>query len=130
MKKLILNTIIFVSCFSLKAQVSINSDFSIKLEVDDETSTVSWTMKKEINTSCFLIQKSKDSVNFTTIKTIKASGSSNKAIAYEAEDLLDTSINWFYRVVLIQMEGQQIVSNTKKSKPSVPFFETDLIVFE
>ena len=130
MKKLIITSIILITSLYLKAQVTLENSISISVEVENETSTISWTMQKEVNTSYFLIQKSTDSIQFNTIKTIKAFGSTNKSLNYITEDIVDTTKNYYYRVILVDMEGKQIVSNVESSKPSTIIFVKDLYVSE
>jgi hypothetical protein len=130
MKTFIITAVTLITSLYLKAQVSLENSFSISLEIENETSVIRWTMQKEVNTSYFLIQKSTDSVHFFTVKTLKAYGSTQTSLNYETEDVLDTTMNNYYRVVLVQMEGKQIISNVECSKPSISLFAKDLIVSE
>ncbi|MBX7204000.1 MAG: hypothetical protein K1X81_01120 [Bacteroidia bacterium] len=112
---------LFIS-FSSSAQTTGSKTNQVAVEITHEDGQVvlNWNTVKEINSSYFLVEKSTDGIHFTQVKMITAAGNSNFARNYTFTDPDTNNGNVFYRVMLVTMNGQQIVS------ASVPALNTSL----
>ncbi len=88
---------------------------AVEITLEDGQVVLNWNTVKEINSSYFLVEKSTDGIHFTQIKMITAAGNSNFARNYTYTDSETTTGKEYYRVTLVTMNGQQMVS------ASVPF---------
>jgi len=72
---------------------------------------LNWTTGTESNTTYFLIQRSIDGYNFTTVGTISAAGSSSTTINYYFNDKYSVASVVYYRIVTLHTDGTVINSN-------------------
>lgn len=92
----------------------------MSLRAHNEGSSVelSWSTVQEINTDRFVVEKSADGVNWSTVTSVKAAGNSNSRKEYAAADQAPFSPMCFYRVVAIDFDGKKTYSNSVVVKPS------------
>ncbi len=121
--KTLLNTLalclILAAAFTTQAQsVSNTIDTSTAtIEIEDGIATLTWTTKREVNTSYFLVEKSSNGVDYTPVGTRHANSSTMKCSTYQYTDLFDSSAI-YYRIKLVTMElniSDMAVINTPAS---------------
>lgn len=103
----------FTLTFNSVAQTTITpraNNVSIEINVEDGHVQILWNTNKEVNSSYFLIEKSTDSIHFTAVKMVKAAGKSDFVRHYEYSETADVATKVFYRVTLVTMNGEQMVS--------------------
>lgn len=103
----------FALTFNSVAQTTITpraNNVSIEINLEDGHVQILWNTNKEVNSSYFLIEKSTDSIHFTAVKMVKAAGKSDFVRHYEYSETADVATNVFYRVTLVTMNGEQMVS--------------------
>ena len=107
-------TTFFYCSFASKAQTLNPNSMSVTIENEDGMVNLKWQTQREINTRYFNIERSTDGINFIKIGTVNASSSSMFPRSYEFNDVLsaDNSKNYTYRVVLVNMDGLAVVSNS------------------
>ncbi len=117
MKTLLLTIALFVNVFSfieVQAQSPINNNIDLKIEGSEECPIITWTNRKEVNTSYYTIEYSYDNINFSTIANRKALGSSNFPTTYLYNNICKKPENiTYYRIVLVLMGGERIISASK-----------------
>jgi hypothetical protein len=79
------------------------SDFSAKC-INGEA-VISWTTLSESNSKEFIIEKSKDAVNFEKAGLVPASGYSNYILNYSFTDEQVTSSSSYYRLKIVDLDG-------------------------
>ncbi len=84
-------------------------DFSGSLQYDH--SVLQWTTSSEINSKQFELEKSFDGKNFTKIGIIKAAGNSVSNRKYSLLDKQAASGINYYRLLMIDKDGQTKISN-------------------
>jgi len=73
---------------------------------ENNTNIVEWTTASEINNDYFLIERSTDGFNWSTIATVDGSGNTTTEITYRAEDnSYGAGIN-YYRIKQVDFDGQ------------------------
>jgi hypothetical protein len=103
-------------------------DFSAALSGKDVV--LKWTTTKEINTSFFEIQSSKNADNFEKIGTVKAATSSNQKITYQFVDAhasAPATGKIFYRLKMVDRDGKY--SYSKIAFVGIPLEESSFSVF-
>jgi hypothetical protein len=75
---------------------------------------LNWKTQSENNASHFNIQRSTDGINFSTITTVQATGSSQVTVNYSAVDISPLIGNSFYRLEMIDKDGKIEYSETIK----------------
>jgi hypothetical protein len=65
-----------------------------------------WTTVSEVNTSEFVVEKTRDGQNFTEIKKIKAAGNSTSILNYKVTDKNPLEGNNYYRLKEIDFDGK------------------------
>jgi hypothetical protein len=65
-----------------------------------------WTTSAELNASRFVIERSTDGINFSSIITVQASGNSQSDINYNKEDNDPLQGKSFYRLKIVDIDGQ------------------------
>ena len=99
---------------SANAQSSIINNVDFNINGTEECPIFIWSNKKEVNTSYYTIEYSYDNMNFNIIASVKALGSSNFKTNYMYSNICKKPENTtYYRVVLVLMGGERIVSPTK-----------------
>lgn len=71
-----------------------------------------WSTESESNTDSFEIEKSNDGENFTSIGKVEAQGNSNTLQKYQFEDRLTSSGSNYYRLKIMDKNGQFEYSKT------------------
>jgi hypothetical protein len=80
---------------------------------DGKTASLKWTTLQEINTDKFLVDRSLDGINFTSIGTVAAGGNSNREMSYKTIDPSpSTGIN-YYRIGQLDRDGKITYSNIR-----------------
>lgn len=115
MKHFITLSALFISIlFTANVQSQSNSNkentISVSLQNDSEGVVLNWMTPRETNTTCFFVQKSYDGITFTNIESKKAASTSMFPKSYETELLPETDTFAYYRVVLVLMSGERVVS--------------------
>lgn len=96
------------------AQNGTNNSIELKIDGTEECPVFVWYNKKEVNTSYYQLEYSYNNTNFTPITTRKALGSSNFPTNYTFSGpckMQESTI--YYRVVLVLMGGERIISESK-----------------
>ncbi len=121
--KTLLNTLTLIlisaAAFTTQAQSVTNTidTSTTTMEIEDGIVTLTWTTKREVNTSYFLVEKSSNGVDYTPVGTRHANSSTIKCSTYEYTDLFDSSAT-YYRIKLVTMElniSDMAVMNTPPS---------------
>ncbi len=111
-----------VISFNANAQSSINNSIEFNVNGTDECPIFTWTNKREVNTSYYNIEYSYDNMNFSVIANVKAIGNSIFKTSYMYSNLCKKpESTTYYRVVLVLMGGERIVST---SIPKLPLDST------
>lgn len=74
---------------------------------------LSWQTTQEVNTGHFMIQRSGDGVNWQTIGTVGAAGSSSLELSYGYTDANPLTVLDYYRLVLVDLDGSLTYSEIK-----------------
>jgi hypothetical protein len=100
------------------------SNFTATLQ--NNISLLRWTTETEINVKEFVVQRSADGINWNTIGTVNATGNSNLPVDYTFEDENITSGIYYYRLSIIDIDGENKFSNicvvTKQSTNQITVF--------
>ncbi len=110
--KTLLSLILFVGfSFQISAQVAYSSD--LKATEDEMGNLLQWTTSNEINSKHFIVEKSKDNVNFAKIATVDArrNSSKNNAYVYLDMDLASVDEQITYRLRQVDMDDAYSYSN-------------------
>lgn len=78
---------------------------------------ISWATAQESNSNRFEIEKSSNGINWTSIATVAAAGSSNAERNYQQLDLAGGSA--FYRIKQIDQDGQAIYTSVERTSCQV-----------
>ncbi len=130
MKTLVTTTTLLVALFfnsnsNAQVQTTQVNTVTVSIEKDEDAININWSTMREANTSYFITQKSTDGTHFINIATKTAFGGSLFPRAYETEDICDTDTVIFYRVVLVLMGGERVISApVEYNKPFVPAIDT------
>jgi hypothetical protein len=134
MKTLIISIALLVIIFSsieTNAQHAVNNNLVFKVEGTADCPVLIWNNKKETNTSYYLIEYSFDNINYKTISTRKALGQSNFPANYSFSHILDSNQNpnqmRYYRIVLVLMGGNRLISETKAFIPADSTLDINVI---
>ena len=80
---------------------------------DAKTASLKWTTLQEINTDRFLVERSIDGINFSSVASIPAGGKSNSEVAYKMIDLSpSTGVN-YYRIGQLDRDGKITYSDIR-----------------
>lgn len=74
---------------------------------------LSWTTQQEINTFHFVVERSSDGVNFTSIGQVAAAGNSNAVRTYSFTDRNPLKGNNYYRLKTVDKDNSSRFSNTR-----------------
>lgn len=77
--------------------------------IDNQRVNVKWETATEINSSHFIVERSRDAVNYKAIATIEAAGSSNLKKTYSFTDESALFGTNYYRLLQIDKDGTQQV---------------------
>ncbi len=117
MKTLLITIAIIWNMFisnNSNAQSSIINNVDFTVNGTEECPIFNWDNKKEVNTSYYSIEYSYDNMNFNIIACIKAVGNSNFKTNYMYSNLCKKpESTTYFRVVLVLMGGERIVSSAK-----------------
>lgn len=78
---------------------------SFEAEPVDNQVVLTWETASEINSSHFLVQKSKDGLRFESIEQIAAAGESTTTLDYKTVDLEPLEGRSYYRLQAIDLDG-------------------------
>jgi len=81
---------------------------------------ISWTTKQQINTDCFMIEKSTDGIGWDCIAVVKATGNSTIPVTYTQLDAFPLKGSNFYRIGLKTQNGDIGYTPTKNIHLDVP----------
>lgn len=71
---------------------------------------VEWSTESEVNAARFEVQRSTDSRNFTTIKTVEAAGNSRDVSSYRMEEELLPKGMYYYRIMEVDNDGSKDIT--------------------
>lgn len=80
-------------------------------ETDNKINSLRWATESEQNTAYFNVQRSQDGVSFQTIGTVNAQGNATVATHYTFDDEHPFEGANYYRLELIDADGQENYSN-------------------
>jgi hypothetical protein len=86
---------------------------SFKANHQDNYIYLTWSTATEKNSSYFVIEKSQDGINFSSVGQIKAAGSSSNILNYSFTDHSSETGTIYYRVVEYDIDGSTTVSEIK-----------------
>ena len=92
------------------------SSFTATL-ADKNTVLLNWVTRQEINSNRFLVQRSINAIDFTTVGTVKAAGNSSSAINYSFADAQIGTLKTariYYRLQQIDNDGKVQYSETRE----------------
>jgi hypothetical protein len=81
--------------------------------VEDRTIVLKWSAATSELFDRFIIQRSSDGVNFSTIMVILGRTFSNETLNYDTTDLYPLSGHSFYRLRLLYMDGHEEMMEAK-----------------
>ena len=81
---------------------------------------ISWTTKQQINTDCFMIEKSTDGIGWDCIAVVNATGSSTIPVTYTRLDAFPLKGSNFYRIGLKTLNGDIGYTPTKNVRLDAP----------
>ncbi len=84
---------------------------SVNARLVNQKVLVEWKTLTEINSSHFIVEKSTDGQSFSNIGTVTAAGYSNDEKQYQLTDALPGNGINYYRLKMIDRDGQSIYSN-------------------
>lgn len=88
-------------------------DFTAVYNASERNVQLNWTTASEINLEHFTIEKTVDGINYETIGSVNASGTSQENHAYEMFDLQPTAGISYYRLKLINYDGAFVFSDLR-----------------
>jgi hypothetical protein len=117
MKTLLLTIALLINVYvsiDAQAQSGYINNMNLKVDGSEEYPILIWNNKKEMNTSYYILEYSYDNINFNTITTRKAIGNSNFPTNYNYSFICKKAESTtYYRIVLVLMGGERIISETK-----------------
>jgi len=84
----------------------------IKIKPMEVGNLISWTTTQEVDNQYFVIEKSKDGIEFSRVGDVKGAGFSNTAQTYRFLDFALGEIKLFYRLSHYSSDGNYTVSET------------------
>ncbi len=103
MKNLI-KTIAVLSVLAFNSLNAQTNNIPVTINNEDGNISLQWNTQKEVNSSYFVVESSENNQTFATIAKVKAAGYALNGKAYELEGL---NSSLYYRVTLVNMEGQR-----------------------
>lgn len=95
-----------VSLFMLSfTPVSVVYTSLLKGEKTAEGNRLTWTTASEIDCSLFMIEKSRDGINYSTLATLPATDSDKDSREYHYLDKQEAGMRVFYRLVNLETSG-------------------------
>jgi len=101
----ILTIILSLNAYSQNLN-SNQTELELRYEVEDETRTLYWNTNKEVNTSCFIIERKLSNQSFEIIDIVKAKGYSTVSQEYELDLFENTNDLVTYKISLVEMGGE------------------------
>ena len=86
---------------------------SLELKPSDDRVIVRFVTESELNNSHFFIERSADGKHFSAIGRLESSGSRNVENRYEYTDERPLTINSYYRIRQVDLDGKYIFSEIK-----------------
>lgn len=83
------------------------SDFNVSC--NDNNQTIYWKTLKEINSSHFLVERSRDGVNWQEIERIEGAGNSNQIREYNVVDNYHSLSDVYYRLIQVDYDGVRTI---------------------
>jgi len=84
----------------------------IKIKPMEVGNLISWTTTQEVDNQFFVIEKSKDGIEFSRVGDVKGAGFSNTAQTYRFLDFALGEVKLFYRLSHYSSDGEYTVSET------------------
>ena len=84
----------------------------IKIKPMEVGNLISWTTTQEVDNQYFVIEKSKDGIDFTKVGDVKGAGFSNTAHTYRFLDFALGEVKLFYRLLHYSSDGEYTVTET------------------
>jgi len=76
-----------------------------------EGNKLTWTTSSEIDCSLFIIEKSRDGINYSTLATLPATDSNKNSREYHYLDKQEKGLRVFYRLVNVEVNGSGTFSH-------------------
>lgn len=83
------------------------SDFNVSC--NDNSQSIYWKTLKEINSSHFLVERSRDGVNWQLIERIEGAGNSNHTNEYNVNDNYHSLTDVYYRLIQVDFDGVRTI---------------------
>lgn len=77
--------------------------------IGNGVSKITWSTASELNSRNFLLQRSSDGSNFTTVAIVNAAGNSNQALNYTVYDSTLITNGNYYRLIEVDTDGKQSI---------------------
>ena len=88
-------------------------DFEVENEQDKQVN-ISWTTGSEINNDYFIIEKSKDAINYEEVTKIVSAGNSTTIKTYQYTDVLPYTSSSYYRIKQVDFDNKTSYSEIRK----------------
>lgn len=79
---------------------------AFNVSCDENQIDIQWTTASEQNSSHFVVEKSRDLINWTSVSQVQAAGSSNHEIDYSSVDLNGSNGVFYYRLKQVDYNGK------------------------
>ncbi len=83
---------------------------SFNAQRNGKTNSISWKTAQETNTSHFLVERSRNGVDFISIGRVTAAGNSATTLSYSLQDLSPVRGNNYYRLRTVDINSRQELS--------------------
>ncbi len=117
---LAIDDITFASCTPLG--ILPVTGFQVDAYSKNGTASVNWSTQSEQNSDRYEVERSRDGINWNTIATVKAAGTSNTKQTYHFDDMNAIDGTNYYRIKQIDLDGRYTYSSivtVKISKATV-----------
>jgi hypothetical protein len=82
-----------------------------------KTVSLNWATSAEKNSSHFIVERSRDGVQFDSIGAVTALGRFELPTSYEFIDLEPVAGSKYYRVLIVELDGRQSYGQVYKAAP-------------
>ena len=79
---------------------------AFNVSCDENQINVEWTTASEQNSSHFVVEKSRDLINWSSVSRVEAAGQSNQEIKYNSTDLNGSNGVFYYRLKQVDFNGE------------------------
>lgn len=106
--------VLCISIFLISFEVNASCIYlnPLKIKPMDVGNMLSWVTTQEVDNQYFVVEKSKDGINFSEVGDIKGAGFSNTKQTYRFLDFALGEVKLFYRLLQYSSDGNYTVSET------------------